>query len=75
MITLEDVLELIIGDIQDEGDAELPEIEDELELLEPAEIWRRQDAVRELAEDARARAAAAGSRCGRPRANGGRARP
>jgi putative hemolysin len=27
MITLEDVLELIIGDIQDEGDAELPEIE------------------------------------------------
>lgn len=27
MITLEDVLELIIGDIQDEGDAEVPEIE------------------------------------------------
>jgi CBS domain containing-hemolysin-like protein len=27
MITLEDVLELIIGDIQDEGDAELPEVE------------------------------------------------
>jgi CBS domain containing-hemolysin-like protein len=27
MITLEDVLELIVGDIQDEGDAELPEVE------------------------------------------------
>lgn len=27
MVTLEDVLELIIGDIQDEGDAELPDVE------------------------------------------------
>lgn len=27
LVTLEDVLELIIGDIQDEGDAELPEVE------------------------------------------------
>lgn len=29
LLTLEDVLELIIGDIQDEGDAELPEVERE----------------------------------------------
>lgn len=29
LVTLEDVLELIIGDIQDEGDAELPEVERE----------------------------------------------
>lgn len=29
LVTLEDVLELIIGDIQDEGDAELPDIERE----------------------------------------------
>lgn len=29
LVTLEDVLELIIGDIQDEGDAELPDVERE----------------------------------------------
>jgi magnesium and cobalt transporter len=29
LVTLEDVLELIIGDIQDEGDAERPEVERE----------------------------------------------
>jgi CBS domain containing-hemolysin-like protein len=27
MLTMEDVLELIVGDIQDEGDADLPEVE------------------------------------------------
>jgi putative hemolysin len=35
LVTLEDVLELIIGDIQDEGDAELPEVERE----EGGRLW------------------------------------
>ncbi len=35
MITLEDVLELIVGDIQDEGDVELPEVERE----EGGRLW------------------------------------
>ena len=30
MVTLEDVLELLIGDIQDEGDTDLPEVEREV---------------------------------------------
>ena len=35
LVTLEDVLELIIGDIQDEGDAELPDVERE----EGGRLW------------------------------------
>ncbi len=35
LVTLEDVLELIIGDIQDEGDSELPEVERE----EGGRLW------------------------------------
>lgn len=35
LVTLEDVLELIVGDIQDEGDAELPEVE----RGEHGELW------------------------------------